>query len=83
MGQHTSAIVLLHFVSFKLVTFLQCLIYKEPGYRLASFPVYRTQNGWWIAYGIAGIIIPLIVSMTYRALKYKIKARNTERQKKL
>lgn len=68
IGQHTSAIVLLHFLCFKLITYLQCIIYKEPDYRLASFPVYRTQNGWWIAYGVTGTIVPLIISMVYRTV---------------
>lgn len=52
-------ILFLHFLSFKIVTALQLAIYAEPAYLLASFPILHTEGLWWIAYTVAGVLIPV------------------------
>ena len=72
IGRHTIAILCLHFLFFKIITYLQVLIYNQPDYMLAAFPALFNQNGWWIAYGIVGIAGPLITLEVYKKLKQNI-----------
>lgn len=72
IGKHTIAILCLHFLFFKIITYLQVLIYNQPDYMLAAFPGLFSQNGWWIAYGIVGIAGPLITLEVYKKLKQNI-----------
>lgn len=60
-GKHTLPILLLHQFSFKIVTYIQTIVYKEPAYMLASFTVLYADNGWWIIYSIVGVCVPLIL----------------------
>ena len=61
IGKHTMSILLLHFLSFKVVNLFQCLIYKHPLYRVASFPTFCSNNGWWIIYAVTGVLLPLFI----------------------
>lgn len=54
-------ILFLHFLSFKAVSAIQILIYQENPYMLASFPILRRDGFWWVAYTIAGVLIPVAV----------------------
>lgn len=72
LGKNSLIIMLLHFVSFKIVTLLQIYIYQDDIDMLTSYPVYRYYSGWWIAYSLAGILIPcLIASAGKNLLKSK------------
>lgn len=59
IGQHTLAIVILHFLCFKLVSLLQTLIGGYPMDCLSIFPSFNTNGIWWIAYVIVGIGLPV------------------------
>ena len=72
IGQHTIIILCMHILFFKIITYLQVLIYNQPDYMLAAFPTLFNQNGWWIAYGIVGIAGPLITLEVYKKLKQNI-----------
>lgn len=74
IGQHTVIILCMHILFFKVITYLQVLIYNQPDYMLAAlFPTLLfNQNGWWIAYGIVGIAGPLITLEVYKKLKQNI-----------
>lgn len=61
IGKHTLPIVILHQISFKIVTCIQIKIYVEPEYMLAAFPVLHSENGWWLIYCIIGICVPLFL----------------------
>ena len=61
IGKRTLPIVLLHQISFKIVTYIQINIYKEPEYMLASFPVLYADNGWWLIYCVVGIGAPVFM----------------------
>lgn len=65
IGKHTLPIVMLHFISMKLVTSLQILIYEKPWSYLSSFPYYIKENGWWLVYTFVGVGVPLILYWGY------------------
>ena len=66
VGGRTLSIMALHYVSFKIVSFIQILIYDYPINYLAFYPVipYKTSY-WWVAYTIIGIIVPIAGSILY------------------
>ncbi len=72
LGQHTLPVMLLHFSSFKLVTLFQIIIYHEEMTKLSSFPCLYTDNCWWIAYTVVGVLIPLLLYMAYYVVKIPI-----------
>lgn len=61
IGKHTLAVMIFHFLAFKIVILIQIWIYKEPMYRLASFPGFDTSQFWWLVYGIVGVCVPLVL----------------------
>lgn len=67
-GQNSLVVMILHILCFKLVSLIQVVIYNEPCYMLASFPVLKTTNGWWIAYTICGVSIPIILNEIRRMI---------------
>ena len=69
IGKHTLIILFWHFLAFKSVTAIQIVLYGDPIYRLASFPVYNSEGVWWIVYTIFGLALPLILSWILSRLK--------------
>lgn len=71
IGDHTFEIMTLHFLSFKLVSWIMIAMYHLPINHLAEFPVmtYYAKEGWWLAYLIIGVGLPII----YAFVKEKIK----------
>ena len=69
LGRATMPIVILHFLSFKLVTWLGLLATGGESYLLAAFPVYFTGGVWWLAYTAAGLALPLAAHAVYRKLR--------------
>ena len=45
IGQNTMPILCLHFLLYKIVTFIEILVYNSPSYNLASFPYYLVGYG--------------------------------------
>lgn len=72
LGRATMPIVILHFLSFKLVTWLGLLATGGEPYLLAAFPTLFTGGAWWLAYTAAGLVLPLLVYQPYRAVKQSI-----------
>ena len=72
MGKYTLSILILHLSAFKIITYLQVLIYKLPEYRLSSFPVYDVSHGWWILYCLVGIVIPIACAVIFDYIKNEI-----------
>lgn len=70
-GNHTLSILTWHFICFKFVSLLVVILNHEPLNRIAEFPQIRaySQEGWWIAYTVVGVIIPLIISHYYTNAK--------------
>ena len=69
LGRATMPIVILHFLSFKLVTWLGLLATGGESYLLAAFPIYFTGGAWWFAYTAAGLVLPLAANVVYRKIK--------------
>lgn len=69
IGRHTLSVVLFHFLSFKVVNVIQCVIYNQPMYRVASFTTFYSKKGWWLAYTIVGIGIPVLLGIVYKKAK--------------
>lgn len=62
MGKKSMYILLLHFLCFKLVTYVYIHSNNLPGYLLASFPTLKISY-LWIAYVLVGIFVPLGISL--------------------
>ncbi|WP_252228862.1 MULTISPECIES: acyltransferase family protein [unclassified Clostridium] len=61
IGNNTIPILCLHFLMFRIVNYMQVVLYNLPYYRIASHPILNGQNGWWILYSISGIVLPLLI----------------------
>ena len=74
LGRATMPIVILHFLSFKLVTWLGLLATGGEPYLLAAFPIYFTGGAWWLAYTAAGLVLPLAANAVYKRIKNTVLA---------
>jgi fucose 4-O-acetylase-like acetyltransferase len=59
IGTNTIFVIGMHFLAFKLVSLVQIELYGYPSYYLSKFPVISPDHGWWIAYFICGLFLPL------------------------
>lgn len=75
MGNNTLPILTWHFLSFKLVTLLIIEYYGLCNDRMAEFPViYEYANqGWFVAYFIVGVAIPILINSAFRRIWLYIK----------
>lgn len=70
IGKNTLIILSLHFLTFKLVSLLQIVIYHLPIKHLAEYPTIENSNSFfWIIYSLAGITIPLLIHYIYDKIK--------------
>lgn len=60
IGKNTFTIMALHFLSFKLINFIQVKLYNLPIYMVAKYPIINGDNGWWILYSLCGVFLPII-----------------------
>ncbi|MDY6190310.1 MAG: acyltransferase family protein [Treponema sp.] len=65
IGKKTIPILALHFLSFKIITFIQWKIYGGEKILLALFPVWKNSLIWSLAYLISGIIFPLLICFLF------------------
>ena len=70
-GQNSMAIVVLHFLCFKIISLVGVVVYNQPRERITAFPVLYEQGAWWIAYMFAGVIVPVLLSVMWKKLKRK------------
>ncbi len=62
IGQATLYILIFHFISFKIVTFLLILMERLAIKHLSDFPVLDTYSRFsWLLYSIVGISIPYLI----------------------
>lgn len=71
IGKNSIVIMCFHFLAFKLINVIQIAIYNEPKEYIAAFPVLRAEDGWWIAYTIVGVIVPLGMGYVYSLFRKK------------
>lgn len=69
IGRRTLTIVILHFLSFKIVAACVVEFYKLPPFCLAALPnLYGDKGAWWLAYVLVGVGIPVIANICYRTV---------------
>ena len=72
LGRAAMPVVILHFLSFKLVSWLGLQVLGGEPYLLAAFPTLYTGGAWWLAYTAAGLALPLLAYQPYRLAKRRI-----------
>lgn len=72
LGQHTMPILVLHFLAFKLVNYFGTLYYGHPAFCTAGFPASYHGWGWTFLYTIAGVCLPIGLSLIYGKILGKI-----------
>ena len=50
-----------HYIGFIIVIFAQILILNEPITNLSAYPTHHTVYAMWMIYGLAGILIPMMM----------------------
>lgn len=68
-GKNSMAVVVLHFLCFKLISLIGVMFYKQPLGYIAAFPVLYENGMWWAAYLFAGIIIPVLLSILWKRIE--------------
>lgn len=66
LGQNTLSVVMLHFLSFKLVNLFEVLTMNKPEFLIAAFPTLYTNNGWWALYILAGLSVPIVMNLFWK-----------------
>ncbi len=66
IGRNTLSVVILHFLSFKIVSYIGVLINKQPLCIVAAFPVLYSDGLWWIAYLIVGLAVPICLNLLWK-----------------
>ena len=76
VGNHTFEILTWHLLSFKIISLIIIHFYKLPIVQLASFPTIQIYSvkGWWIAYLVSGVVLPL--ALTYFINQIKLYAKS-------
>lgn len=69
IGQNTLAVVILHFLCFKIVSYVGVLLKDQPLCLVAAFPILYDEGCWWIAYLGVGLIVPVLLSLAYKKCK--------------
>ena len=72
LGQNTMSILLLHYLSLKIVTLMQIIIFKMEIDNLTAYPTLITDNFWWIIYLFVGISIPICLQIPAKYITKKI-----------
>lgn len=81
VGQRTMAVLEMHFLAFKLVAVVVVHVYSLPKYCIAAFPNLWGTKGWWGAYTIVGVAIPIIIKLVCEKSRHLVEtmSNNTER----
>ncbi|HVT01497.1 MAG TPA: acyltransferase family protein [Patescibacteria group bacterium] len=69
IGLNTLPLLALQLLSFKIVNLIQVIFYHYPSYMVAKFLILDGSHGWWIAYSLVGIFVPLAVVYAYKKIK--------------
>lgn len=71
LGKHTMPIILLHFLCFKIVTYLYLTLGGQNMVLLAYHPSLKTESWLWVFYVIVGVLIPILIYRIYEIIKMK------------
>ena len=74
IGDNTLTILTWHFLCFVLISWGITKLYGLPVEAIASFPVIGeyASKGWWIAYSIVGVLVPLGLSWISKSVRTPI-----------
>ncbi|MBE6837413.1 MAG: hypothetical protein E7509_05435 [Ruminococcus sp.] len=73
ISQHSVWIISLHFLSFKLVSFVYIVATNKDFKLLSSFPVIDNKPVLFLPYLVIGIVMPLLLCGIVNCIKNKIK----------
>jgi fucose 4-O-acetylase-like acetyltransferase len=76
IGRNTITILALHFLSFKVVSFIIVYCENLNQFEIASFPVIPNHDGWFLTYFLAGVLIPIAVRTTWARINHAFGAYN-------
>ena len=69
LGRNSLDIVIGQFIAFRFIIMLQLFLDHIPlNQTLSFYPIYKAENGAWIAYTIAGLIVPILCGKLLRSL---------------
>jgi len=71
-GKNSLAIMALHLISFKAINYVQVRTYDLPPYLLGKHFIVSPENGWWLAYVVAGMLLPLGIVAVYERVRQMI-----------
>ena len=74
LGKHSVWVVFLHFLSFKPVALIYLLVTGNDIANLSAFPVYSVPH-LWIAYCLAGTLLPIALCWLVEKLKTLLAAK--------
>lgn len=60
LGRSTLSILMLHFLCFKIVSYMGVIYENKPRYLVAAFPVLYNDKWWWCAYAFIGLVVPVL-----------------------
>lgn len=67
LSKNSRIIVVLHFLSMKIVSAIVVQCYRLPVFCIALFPnCYGDRGLWWVLYTIAGVSIPVVLSVLFK-----------------
>ena len=61
LGRESLRVMYFHYIGFIIVIFAQILILNEPITNLSAYPTHHTVYAMWMIYGLAGILIPMMM----------------------
>ena len=74
VGRNTLPVVILHFLCFKIVSYIEVIINGDPICLVAAFPTLYTNGLWWVAYTVVGLVSPVCLSLMWKKGKLFIGA---------
>ena len=73
VGKNSLSVFILHFAAFRLFSLLYIRLNSLSLAKIEKFPVIN--NSLWLFYSICGIVIPLLLAVTYRYCSNKIQTK--------
>lgn len=69
IGQNTMAVIIFHFLCFKIVSYVGVICENKPTCLVTVFPVLYKNSFWWVAYLAVGLGIPVGLSVLWKEVK--------------
>ena len=73
VGKNSLSVFILHFAAFRLFSLLYIRLNSLSLAKIEKFPVIN--NSLWLFYSICGIVIPLLLAVTYHYCSNKIQTK--------